>query len=298
MDKFGDKSHGLSNVNICADVCLPSPRKRFSPYHSFVNKSEVDALFHPNNQNIKELEKVGDPKSIITCKDPGPLQKTDEAGDRTGWSGVEWDPDLGYCSHSTCSSSHNVEQGTESYQSDCSDVEYDGVVQGAEKMEDVVQQFGKYFQGQYHQVIHHIKSSMQSILSEQQDHLRHIINFASKSYQSSSGDPLTDTSSLPCLMADEHGRELPPPSSTACNLEEMDALPPLDDIEFSDFYWTPDSSYPHNNFTAHSFPDSQEQHNTMSDNQTVEDTKENFLLQILSLTCGVNNLLQKTEFKT
>ncbi|XP_062609829.1 uncharacterized protein LOC134271634 isoform X2 [Saccostrea cucullata] len=286
MDKFGGKSHGLSSVNICADACLPSPRKRFSPYYnSFVNKSEAEAQFHPNNQSLKELG------------DPG--QKTDEAGDRMGWSGAEWDPDLGYCSHSTCSSSHNVEQGTESYQSDCSDVEYEGVVEGAEKMEDVVQQFGKYFQGQYRQVIHHIKSSMQGILTEQQEHLRHIINFATKSYQSSSGNPLTETSSLPCLTADEHyGSELPAPANTACNLEEMDALPPLDDIEFSDFYWMPDSSNSHNNLTAHSFPESQEQHNIMLDNQTEENPKEKFLLQVLSLTCGVNNLLQKTEFKT
>ena len=44
------------------------------------------------------------------------LLNTDEAGDRTlGMSdrGQEFDPDMGYCSHSTSSSSHNMDQGTE-----------------------------------------------------------------------------------------------------------------------------------------------------------------------------------------
>lgn len=44
------------------------------------------------------------------------LLNTDEAGDRTlgmGDRGQEFDPDMGYCSHSTSSSSHNMEQGTE-----------------------------------------------------------------------------------------------------------------------------------------------------------------------------------------
>lgn len=44
------------------------------------------------------------------------LHSTDEAGDRSAWAGgggQEFDPDIGYCSHSTSSSSYNIEQATE-----------------------------------------------------------------------------------------------------------------------------------------------------------------------------------------
>lgn len=44
------------------------------------------------------------------------LHSTDEAGDWSAWArggGQEFDPDIGYCSHSTSSSSHNIDQATE-----------------------------------------------------------------------------------------------------------------------------------------------------------------------------------------
>lgn len=44
------------------------------------------------------------------------LHSADEAGDRSAWAGggrQEFDLDIGYCSHSTSSSSHNIDQGTE-----------------------------------------------------------------------------------------------------------------------------------------------------------------------------------------
>lgn len=44
------------------------------------------------------------------------LHSADEAGDRSAWAGgggQEFDPDSGYCSHSTSSSSYNIEQATE-----------------------------------------------------------------------------------------------------------------------------------------------------------------------------------------
>lgn len=44
------------------------------------------------------------------------LHSADEAGDRSAWAGgwgQEFDPDIGYCSHSTSSSSHNIDQATE-----------------------------------------------------------------------------------------------------------------------------------------------------------------------------------------
>lgn len=44
------------------------------------------------------------------------LHSADEAGDRSAWAGgagQEFDLDIGYCSHSTCSSSHNIDQATE-----------------------------------------------------------------------------------------------------------------------------------------------------------------------------------------
>ncbi|XP_048769767.2 uncharacterized protein LOC125675950 [Ostrea edulis] len=278
------------------DVCsAPSPRKRFSP-SSVECMSDVNAQLHPNNQYL----------SLTKAEPSGSLQNTDEAGDRLlgVGGGAEWDPDMGYCSHSTSSSCHYTEQGTEldycqSNQSDCSDVEYNGFVQGTDKMEDVVQHFGNYFQGQFHQVLHHLKTSVHSILNEQQDHLRHIIDFVGESNQNSSENLHDEKNSLP-FNEESNSQVLPLCTSTAFNLEEMDALPPIDDNEFSDFYWTPETRQPDQSQSSYisEFQSSLEQPCMSSVNQTLEEPKERLLLHVFSLTCDVNNLLHKPEFKT
>lgn len=289
------------NSTNYTETCLPSPKKRYSPY---LCRPRSNIKTHPYPSSLINQETV---QSSLNSEDS--LHSADEAGDRSAWAGgwgQEFDPDIGYCSHSTSSSSHNIDQATEleycqSYQLGCSEVGGDG--QGPDKAEDVVQQFGKFFQGQFRQVFHQFQSSMHCMLDEQQDHLRHIINFFTKFNQGSSEDLRVEQSSLPCLGSTRE-QESSLTTYTGYSLEEMDALPPLDESDYPEFYLAPDarpsgtsSVYAQNTFGC-DFLQSEQQLGIQSSSEVSDSSKDRLLLHVYSLTCGVNNLLNRPEFKT
>ncbi|CAG2198767.1 unnamed protein product [Mytilus edulis] len=176
------------------------------------------------------------------------------------------DTDMGYSSHSACSSCQQGSQTDSGQNINFTDVEYaEDCFDGDDEMEDLLFHFDRFFRNRY-----------EELLTEQGMHVRQIIKKAAKSYDDKCCIADTDPSSVE--VTDK---------ATQTVVVEKFSLPPIiiEDSSCQALERLED----HNKIPTKSLP--------LDQPGTACLSKDKQFLKILSLTCAVSNLLHRKEYK-
>lgn len=209
------------------------------------------------------------------------------------------DHDVGYSSHSTCSScnvdSVQMEQGSHaSYipnhlNIDWSDTECEeGHLHGENEVEDLLYHFDKFFKERLDTEMQQVQNTFRSMLTEQQIHVRQIVHAVVDSYQQLPSENLQshDTPNdikrmkFPDASSDSIENKIPqtpmlPTSASFCQHSTTEYLRAHDGQN------TPHSKFEDQD-SIHTFGTS----------------KDKMLLKIMTLVCGINTVLQRKEYRT
>lgn len=249
-----EQSHD-KNTMECSDVKFSSNLDQDKNNNVCLDDFSLELDENANQHDPKQFQYQSGPGSKIQSWCPSFSVPLDNG-----------DTDMGYSSHSACSSCQQGSQTDSGQNINFTDVEYaEDCFDGDDEMEDLLFHFDRFFRNRY-----------EELLTEQGMHVRQIIKKAAKSC----GDKccITDTDPSSIQVTDK---------ATQTDVVEKFSLPPIiiDDSSCQAL-------------------DRLEDHKKIPTKLPLDQpgtaylTKDKQYLKIFSLTCAVSNLLHRNEYKT
>ncbi|XP_069129703.1 uncharacterized protein [Argopecten irradians] len=184
--------------------------------------------------------------------------------------------DQGFSGHSTsssCPTENEVGSSWSNFPIDWSDAEADICQHGNNKIDDLIYHFGKFFRGQIDSKLNEMGNFLHGLMSEQQTHVRYIVNTAVIASQSST--PVEKDPSLDPSLGSPVRK-----SSRLSSSQEVPGSPLspiINNVDLSDASRTM---------------------LTVDKSIQDEDERRRLLLKILSKSCAVGAVLLRPEFHT